>query len=251
MTIYAILSSDVASFRVPRPVAYPDRATALELIDAQPADVSAIILESELDLDQECPARMLVDLYNALAERPVERFADRAAGLRRTWDLIRERAQEHATAEASTDLSVNGHRPFDLWPSASVGVSPGEDPSPGTALRERTPPPRGSFVDGADRDDDQTIDTRGVTDEEIVDLRRTKFVEQPAPVRRGRTAAFAPERVIRLLRTDNPKKPGSATYQRYQRYRDGMTVGEALEAGITSADLAWDASPKRNFVRIE
>ena len=39
---------------------------------------------------------------------------------------------------------------------------------------------------------------------------------------------------------NNPKRAGSASAARFACYIDGMTVGQALEAGITAADLAWD-----------
>lgn len=44
----------------------------------------------------------------------------------------------------------------------------------------------------------------------------------------------------------NPKKPGSATHGRFALYRDGMTISEAVAAGITSADLDYDA--KKGFI---
>lgn len=39
----------------------------------------------------------------------------------------------------------------------------------------------------------------------------------------------------------NPKKPGSSAHERFARYQVGMTVAQLLAAGITRADLKWDA----------
>ena len=38
----------------------------------------------------------------------------------------------------------------------------------------------------------------------------------------------------------NPKRPGTAGHQRFALYTDGMTVSEALAAGIWGADISWD-----------
>lgn len=48
---------------------------------------------------------------------------------------------------------------------------------------------------------------------------------------------------------NNPKRAGSASHARFASYTDGMTVGQALEAGITAADLAHDQ--KKGFIVLE
>ena len=55
---------------------------------------------------------------------------------------------------------------------------------------------------------------------------------------------------IILKRRDNPKRPGTASYERYNLYltKKPRTVAEALKAGITRADLRWDAA--RNFIEL-
>jgi hypothetical protein len=45
--------------------------------------------------------------------------------------------------------------------------------------------------------------------------------------------------VITVL-TANPKKPGSKTWYRFQMYQTGMTVVQALAAGIEMGDVRWD-----------
>lgn len=55
--------------------------------------------------------------------------------------------------------------------------------------------------------------------------------------------------VISLKVEGNPKRAGSKAYDRFALYRDGMTVGEALNAGITTPDLVYDS--KHGFVAIE
>lgn len=47
-------------------------------------------------------------------------------------------------------------------------------------------------------------------------------------------------RKIKLLTKDNPKREGSASYDRFELYRDNKTVQAFLEAGGKSADLRYD-----------
>ena len=42
-----------------------------------------------------------------------------------------------------------------------------------------------------------------------------------------------------VMVAENPKRPGSTSAARFGKYRDGMTVKEALDAGL-KRDLAWD-----------
>ncbi len=43
---------------------------------------------------------------------------------------------------------------------------------------------------------------------------------------------------------NNPKKEGSKTRTRFALYREGMTIAQALDAGITTADLVYDRDHK-------
>lgn len=72
----------------------------------------------------------------------------------------------------------------------------------------------------------------------------------PAPQRRRR-APRRPKSDPRVIVsvTPNPKQPGSKSHARYENYREGMTVSEALEAGLTSADIAHDT--KKGFIVLE
>ena len=47
----------------------------------------------------------------------------------------------------------------------------------------------------------------------------------------------------------NPKKPGSASFDRFSRYVDGMTVKQALDAGILRGDLDHDS--KKSFISVD
>lgn len=46
---------------------------------------------------------------------------------------------------------------------------------------------------------------------------------------------------------NNPKRKGSATHGRFEKYKDNMTVAKALEAGVTPGDIRWDL--KQGFIK--
>jgi len=74
----------------------------------------------------------------------------------------------------------------------------------------------------------------------------------PAPVRepkvRAPRNAVTDPRVIVYV-APNPKKPGSASFDRFALYRVGMTVNEAIAAGVKREDIAWDSESKRGFIK--
>ena len=45
----------------------------------------------------------------------------------------------------------------------------------------------------------------------------------------------------------NPKRPGSASFDRFANYKKGMTVAQAIAAGVTRGDIDWDS--KRDFIK--
>lgn len=59
--------------------------------------------------------------------------------------------------------------------------------------------------------------------------------------RKGRAPAWPLETKVKVLVSENPKRAGSASYDRFALYGKGTTVGAFLEAGGTSADLHWDS----------
>lgn len=69
--------------------------------------------------------------------------------------------------------------------------------------------------------------------------------------RRKRRNTLPDAAVIRMLVQGNPKWPHGAAYRRFERYRDGMTVGDFRQAvGYQKAndDLWYDQD--RGFVRV-
>jgi hypothetical protein len=54
---------------------------------------------------------------------------------------------------------------------------------------------------------------------------------------------------VTLLTSSNPKRTGSAAWARFEGYVDGATVQATMDAGITTADLIYDAA--HGYIAIE
>ena len=54
------------------------------------------------------------------------------------------------------------------------------------------------------------------------------------------SAALPTTGYIKILVKANPKRPGTASYARFELYRDGMTREQFLKAGGKGVDLQWD-----------
>lgn len=73
-------------------------------------------------------------------------------------------------------------------------------------------------------------------------------VEKAAAKTRG-IRGLSESAEITLVAESNPKRPGSKSFERFALYQNGMTQGEALDAGVLTADLIWDS--KHGFITIE
>lgn len=58
-------------------------------------------------------------------------------------------------------------------------------------------------------------------------------------VGRGRAARYVDGAKIKVLLKENPHREGTKRYGIFEKYRNGMTVGEAVKAGINAGDLVW------------
>ncbi len=59
---------------------------------------------------------------------------------------------------------------------------------------------------------------------------------------------FPADGVISLRVESNPKRKGSKSFDRFALYKNGMTVEQAVKAGVLYADIKWDT--EHGFVAI-
>jgi hypothetical protein len=67
------------------------------------------------------------------------------------------------------------------------------------------------------------------------------------PKERGGSVASTDTRTITYV-AENPKKPGSASYDRFALYAVGDKVMDAIAKGVTSGDIRWDL--ERGFIKL-
>jgi len=56
------------------------------------------------------------------------------------------------------------------------------------------------------------------------------------------------EATITIVSTTNPKRAGSTSAARFDLYTNGMTVAQAIEAGVTTGDIHWDS--EKGFITL-
>ncbi len=72
--------------------------------------------------------------------------------------------------------------------------------------------------------------------------------EQAAEKRTRSSPNFPPDSEVTFLSTENPKRVGSKSYDRWNAYAGATTVGEYIAAGGTYGDLKYDA--EHGFVKV-
>lgn len=77
---------------------------------------------------------------------------------------------------------------------------------------------------------------------------RQRTVAEERAVVRPTTSMPSGDMVVLSVVPKNPKKPGTATWARFQHWVPGRTVAECLAAGLQKADVPWDSDPSRKFV---
>jgi len=68
------------------------------------------------------------------------------------------------------------------------------------------------------------------------------------PEVKSETKGFSPEQKIEWIRKDNPKRPSSKAFARYEKYMNSKTVKDYLENGGLTADLKYDE--KKGFLKV-
>lgn len=83
----------------------------------------------------------------------------------------------------------------------------------------------------------------------------TSETTETAPKRRGKPSPIAHDAIVTIVRKENPKRPGTGNYDRYNAMLRVMgdagrcTVEQARKAGVTLGDLIFNQ--KHNFITID
>lgn len=71
---------------------------------------------------------------------------------------------------------------------------------------------------------------------------------ETAPKEPRKIAGFPKTAKITIVAEENPKRKGSGAYDRFSKYRNGMTIEAYLAAGGTTGDVNWDL--EKGYIKI-
>jgi hypothetical protein len=77
---------------------------------------------------------------------------------------------------------------------------------------------------------------------------RSKERQMSEAEKKARAARVSDDAVIKVLVDANPKRAGSKAFTRFEAYKNGMTVKQARDAGLTAADISYDS--KHNHISV-
>lgn len=151
----------------------------------------------------------LIEVYNLLAEKQVKAFRDKPTAVARVEKVLAEQNHEIFAVEGAEGE-------YDVRPVV-VQLTKEEI---GTIAR--------------------------VVDAPKSEVKKGK-AKKATGGKRGPAPEFSDAMKIEVL-VANPKRPNTASWDRFALYGSCKTVGEFLAAGGTRADLAWDE--ERTFIKI-
>jgi hypothetical protein len=182
---------------------------------AMPNERTAFIIEGPDSFNAlKITGATVIKLFNTFAAKPIAKFETRAVGQERLFNLITEK--------------------FGIVELTEVELPAGASPDP---------EPTTTQTDAAAADPSLTEDIMAGKKKVAKKVAKKAAATDGS----GRTRKNADAKIT-LLAKENPKRPASDAYKRFAKYKTGMTVGEALKAGVTSGDLAYDV--KHEFIRI-
>jgi len=80
------------------------------------------------------------------------------------------------------------------------------------------------------------------------ETKKTTVIKDGALQQKRTRGAYAPAAEITVLSPSNPKRVGSASYERFMLYTKNKTVEKYLNAGGTTGDLHYDA--KHEYIKV-
>jgi hypothetical protein len=191
--------------------------------------VSAIVVHPESQL-ADVSSALLVRLHNALLEegdRPVTKFENRTIARNRFFARLEAKSRALPTIEA---LATTAER---TEPTPEEAKEQPQQQNPG----DRTTAPE---------EDDMAAKKKA----KAKTAKRTKVRAEASGTKPDKKRAHPEaDKVIKVLAEKNPKREGTAAFDRFALYRSGMKVTTFLEKGGTAADLSYDA--KKKYIKLE
>lgn len=161
------------------------------------------------------------------------------------WNQLREATQTWLNDRMLEDNDKAGEFAALLEPDevVSKGVS-------ATAPKERAAKDAGADEPGSEQSEPPENEENGVMPKAAAKKTAAKKTTAKSTERRkvqasngtgrGRQGAYPRDAKISLLTKENPKREGSASYKRFEKYKNNMTVQQALDAGLEWPDFRSD-----------
>lgn len=175
---------------------------------AEPMEGKKVIADEQKALE-EFTSDELIKVYNHLAPRPIKVFHTKDKGIARVWAMLNHKPVPEEPAPAA-EQSAEAVAPE---AETSHSTTEGEDTVAAKSKKKVSRSVKTSKANGA-----------------------------------GRAGRFKGDSKITLLAKENPKRKGTGGHRRFEKYKSGMTVADALKAGLTRPDLLWDS--KHGFIKI-
>ena len=77
---------------------------------------------------------------------------------------------------------------------------------------------------------------------------KTEKAEKSATSRTNFSKLYPEDAKLTVLVEENPKRKGSKSAERFEGYKGASTVADALVAGVTYQDIAYDTG--RGFIKV-
>lgn len=172
-----------------------------------------ILVETEEDAARGMSGPTQVAVFNRLTGGSVKKFENRSVGAKRVLTALAERAITPPAKE--TKVYEQNHTPL---------------PNAAPATEEKI-----------------MTDTPTNAAEVATDAIATESATPPAASASGR-GPRADARVISVKIDKNPKREGTAAFNRFELYRDGMTVDQFIAAGGSRIDVSYDV--KKGYIEL-
>jgi len=204
----------VVDYRLLNDIKIAEYPTEEEARTNCPSEGGASVVTSEEAL-RAFDGPILVAVYNRIRRGAmIKRFESKEAGVRRVWVLL------------------ENYDPALINPSASPEV-PKTEPTTGEAAGDK-------------EEADMAAKTKSKRKSAGRGVKKTSARARSSDTKRARISDDAK---ITVLAAENPKKPGSEAFKRFEKYRTGSKVSTTLANGVTRADLSWDRA--HGFIAIE
>ena len=206
---------------------------------------------SQVELETYTISQLLDEFNLRLSLRgaaPITRFSDRKSAERRTWAAMADSPPAPAVTEEVDEETTQ--------PSPTDATDPREQKvtcaSCGIVQAKRTMDNVGNKWYCSDEDACEERINGGKAISKAISKAAKNTGKSPKekvakPTGNSRNKYNDNDRIMVLV-MENPKRKGSASYDRFQQYWSVNTVADALSGGITRADLIWDV--KHGFISI-